>query len=134
RGRADVPISTAIARRYAGAYFTLAQEAGEIDAWGQDLGRVSVALTNPEVASALSNPRLPRAERSRIAMQLLEGMPDHARNLVRLLVQRGRTDILPQLVEHYQRLADRASGVVRAEVITAVEIDDKLKQQIAKTL
>lgn len=127
-------VSTGIARRYADAYFTLAREAGEIDPWGQDLGRVAEALTNSEVASALNNPRLPIADRSRIAMALLEGVPDHARNLARLLVERGRAAILPQVAEHYQRLADRASGVVRAEVITAVEVDDKLKQQIAKTL
>ena len=129
-----MPVSTSIARRYADAYFTLARDAGEIDAWGRDLSHVAEALTNAEVASALANPRLSIAERSRLAMDLLKGVPDHARNLARLLVERSRTDVLPQVVEHYQRLADRASGLVRAEVITAVELDDKLKRQIASTL
>src|SRR5437588_8350383 len=85
-GRADVPVSTSIARRYADAYFTLARDAGEIDAWGRDLSHVAEALTNAEVASALANPRLSIAERSRLAMDLLKGVPDHARNLARLLV------------------------------------------------
>ncbi|HET9051429.1 MAG TPA: ATP synthase F1 subunit delta, partial [Candidatus Dormibacteraeota bacterium] len=69
---------------------------------------------------------------------LLEGVDAEGGNLVRLLVQRRRTDLLPRILEQYDRLADRASGRVRAEVTTAVALDRdqeaRLRQELARHL
>jgi len=118
-----VAVSEEIARRYAQAYFDLAQEAGAIAEWGRELARVADALADPDVARALANPRLRGAERAQLTTALVEGMLPQAANLVRLLLERGRIAALPALVAHYRRLADRASGVVRAEVVSAVPLD-----------
>ena len=127
-------VSEAIARRYAQAYFDLAQQAGQIDAWGRELERVAEALSDPQVARALANPRLRGAQRAELAAALLEGATPQAGNLVRLLIERGRIAALPQVVVHYRRLADRASGVVRAEVTTAVAVSEAEAARIKSTL
>jgi F-type H+-transporting ATPase subunit delta len=127
-------VSEAIARRYAQAYFDLAQAAGAVDAWGSELSRVAEALSDDEVARALDNPRLRVTQRAELAAALLEGTRKEAGNLVRLLVERNRGAALPQVVAHYQRLADRASGVTRAEVTTAVPVDDATAARIRHTL
>jgi F-type H+-transporting ATPase subunit delta len=127
-------VSEAIARRYAQAYFDLAQEAGDIDAWGRELSRVAEALSDPDVAAALANPRLRAPQRAELAATLLEGTRKQAGNLVRLLIERNRIGALPQVVTHFQRLADRASGLTRAEVVTAVPVDDATAARIKRTL
>ena len=126
--------SEAIARRYAQAYFDLAEAAGAIDAWGRELSRVSEALSDEQVARALANPRLRASQRAELAAGLLEGTRKEAGNLVRLLIERNRIAALPGVVAHYQRLADRASGVTRAEVITAVPVDEATATRIRQTL
>ncbi|HKR98918.1 MAG TPA: F0F1 ATP synthase subunit delta [Candidatus Dormibacteraeota bacterium] len=127
-------VSTAVARRYADAYFALAREGKDIDGWGKALRRSAEVLGNDEVTAALSNPRLNNSERARITLDLLRDEPAHVRNLARLLVERGRLAALPFIVDRYQQLADRASGVFRAEVTTAVEPSAGVKKQIAEML
>jgi F-type H+-transporting ATPase subunit delta len=127
-------VSEAIARRYAQAYFDLANQAGEVEPWGRELERVAQALTDPEVARALENPRLRGPERAKLVGSLLESVEPRTGNLVRLLVERGRLAALPAVVAHYRRLADRASGVVRAEVIAAVAVDEQAAARLRRTL
>jgi F-type H+-transporting ATPase subunit delta len=123
-----------IARRYAHAYFDLARQAGDVATWREALRTVTETLTDEQVATALEDPRLPSSERLRLVEELLGDVAQPARNLARLLVERGRAAVLPLLLEEYDALADRASGVTRAEVLTAVPVDKSLEQSISRTL
>jgi F-type H+-transporting ATPase subunit delta len=123
-----------IARRYARAYFDLARQAKDIPGWRKGLAQVATVLDDERVARALRDPRVPQSERARVISELLGDAPEAARNLARLLVERGRIAVLPQVVEEYDALADRESGVVRAEVVTAVPVNAKLEQTISRRL
>jgi F-type H+-transporting ATPase subunit delta len=127
-------MASSIGRRYAQAYFDLARNEGKIGERRTDLARAVETLSNPEVANALANPRLTRAERTRLALEMLDGVAEPARNLVRLLMERGRLGVLGELLETYDRLTDRHSGVIRAEVIAAIPVDDDLKTRVTKVL
>ncbi len=126
--------SSAVARRYAAAYFALAQDAGEVDKRRDDLARAVATLANQEVLDALGNPRLDVADRVRLALELVDGIGEPARNLVRLLVERNRIAALPGVLEQYDILADRAAGVVRADVTTAVPVSDAQRKAITEAL
>jgi F-type H+-transporting ATPase subunit delta len=125
---------SAIARRYGQAYFELARDAGDIEGWRKELAGVVEVLSNTEVAQAVQNPKLPLSQRVRLTLDLLDGASKPARNLARLLVERRRTSLLPEMLAHYDQLADRASGVLRAEIITAVPIDERLERAISEAL
>jgi F-type H+-transporting ATPase subunit delta len=56
------------------------------------------------------------------------------RNLVHLLIDRRRVRQLPGILNHYDVLADRESGTVRAQVTTAIEPDEQLQRAIARAL
>ena len=127
-------MASSIGRRYAQAYFDLARQAKKIPQRRDDLVRSVETLANPEVADALVNPRLTLADRTRLALDLLDGVGEPARNLVRLLIERSRTGVLGDLVETYDILTDRESGVIRAEVITAIPVDSELKKHIGSVL
>ena len=123
-----------IARRYAQAYFELARQAKDIPGWRRSLEEVVQTLTRPDVVAVLDDPRLPQHERARVVSELLADVAPPARNLARLLVERGRHGVLPQVLEQYDIFADRESGVVRAEVTTAVPVDATLEQRIRTEL
>ena len=126
--------SSAIARRYASAYFDVARDDDALDKRDDDLARATETLGNTEVTEALGNPRLDVADRVSLALDLIDGVGEQARNLVRLLVERNRIAALPGVLEQYRVLADRARGVVRAEVITAVEVSQPVQARIAEGL
>ncbi len=77
---------------------------------------------------------LPHGERIKLVADLLSDLPAPARNLARLMVERGRLPVLPQVLEHYDVLADRESGVQRAEVLTAVPVTAALETSIRSRL
>jgi F-type H+-transporting ATPase subunit delta len=127
-------MATAVARRYAAAFFAVAQADKAIDRRGDDLARAVETLSNQEVVAALRNPRLDVADRVRLALELIDGVGDNTKNLVRLLVEHGRIAVLPDVLSQYRVLADRASGVVRAQVTTAVAISAAARKRIADAL
>jgi F-type H+-transporting ATPase subunit delta len=123
-----------LARRYAEAYFALAQEADDITGWREQLAAVVEVLSDAAVSEALANPRTSLAERVRQGMNLLKGASPEARNLARLLIERRRVGIAREILNHYDALADKASGVVRVEVTTAVPADATLEKHIRDAL
>lgn len=127
-------MASSIGRRYAQAYFDLAREERKIPQRREDLVGAVETLSHRDAASALANPRLTLTDRTRLALDVLEGVGEPARNLVRLLLERGRLGVLEELVETYDLLTDRDSGVIRATVTTAVPADDDLRARISQTL
>ena len=123
-----------IARRYAEAYFALASERGEIPGWREQLAAAVQVVADPRVATTLANPAISPEARTGELMSLLRDVSPEARNLVRLMFERGRISVAQAVLDHYDRLADEASGVVRAEVTTAVPVDDQLRREITETL
>jgi F-type H+-transporting ATPase subunit delta len=67
-------------------------------------------------------------------LKLLKGASDEARNLARLLIERRRIGIIREVLTHYDALADKASGVIRAEVVTAIPVDKALEKHIRESL
>jgi F-type H+-transporting ATPase subunit delta len=127
-------VASSIGRRYAQAYFDLARQEGKIPERRDDLARAVEILSIPDVADALANPRLGLSDRTSLALAVLEGVGEPARNLVRLLIERNRLSVLGELVETYDILTDRDSGVVRADVTTAIPVDEELKAHITRAL
>ncbi|HEX3604683.1 MAG TPA: F0F1 ATP synthase subunit delta [Candidatus Dormibacteraeota bacterium] len=126
--------SDVLARRYAEAYFDLARQAGRIDEMGDDLGRAVDMLQQPAVAEAMRNPRVPLHERVKLITDLTDGLGQPTRNLLRLLLERGRIGILGAVLDRYRLLADEATGVTRVQVTSAVPLDQRLEQTIRDTL
>ena len=131
-------VSDLAALRYAQAYFDVAAEERRVDGLRAGLATAAARLGAEEVRGIFSNPRVDRTQRAAVAESLLEGADAAARNLVRLLVDRGRIDLLPRILEQFDRLADRASGRIRAEVTSAVALDHaqerRLRDELARHL
>ena len=116
---------TPAARRYAEAAFELASRDAAHDTWRDGLNLAATLLADAEVARAIDNPARPFARR-RVMLDRLLG--DHVAapvaNLVRLLAQRGRLEMLPQIATEYQRLLNRQRGIVEATVTSALPLGE----------
>lgn len=127
-------MASALARRYAAAAFEVARGQDAVDAVGADLERAVELLADPRVETAMTNPRVSTPERAELASRLLESLSAPARNLVRLLVVRGRIQLLGEVVSEYRALAEAASGVRRAVVASAVPLDQATQRRIQAAL
>jgi F-type H+-transporting ATPase subunit delta len=111
------------ARRYAEAVFDLASRDGNHDRWARDLETVAGIVADERVSDVLDNPSIPHPERQQIVERILAPRVDRGVfNLVRLLVERGRTELLPQIAAEYRRLANRQAGIVEAVVTSAAPL------------
>jgi F-type H+-transporting ATPase subunit delta len=111
------------ARRYAEAAFELADRDGSHDRWDEDLRLAGEIVADERVAHILDNPAVPLARREKVLRDLFDKrLTPVALNLTRLLVQRGRIEILPAVAAEYGRLHDAAQGIVAATVTSAAPL------------
>ena len=123
------------ARRYAQAVFQLAMEQDGLERWLDDLTLVASALQDAEFSDFLDAPQVTVAQKVQV---LKDSLQDHisplALNLVSLLASRNSANLIPGVTEVYQELLDAHTGIERADVVTAVSVDDDQQKRIAELL
>lgn len=123
------------ARRYARAIFELALERNQpLEAWLSDLQTVEAALSDPAVQPTLLSPKLSFEQKRELIDRPLGGIDQLRRNLVYLLVDRGRLELLPQVVSEFRAMMLEHQGIAEATVTTAVPIGDAEAERIAALL
>jgi F-type H+-transporting ATPase subunit delta len=126
---------TTSARRYAEAAFELAAAGNAHDTWGRDLELAATLLGDERVSGVLDNPSIPLREREELVAKLLERrVSKPVVNLVRLLAQRGRTELLPAISREFHRLLNEQRGIVEALVSSAKPLDAEDRAAVAKTV
>jgi F-type H+-transporting ATPase subunit delta len=121
-----MPRPTPAARRYAEAGFELATRDGARDAWRDGLNVAAALVAEPRISAVLDDPGRPFEKRSKALDGLLGShVPPQVANVVRLLMKRGRLDILPLVAAEYQRLLNRDRGIVEATVTSALPLNKK---------
>jgi F-type H+-transporting ATPase subunit delta len=109
-----------IARPYAEAAFSLAQERNALPQWSQMLRLAGAVVADPKVADALDNPRLDAAAKeSRLLSVCGDNLDAGGRNFVRVLVEADRVMLLPTIQALFEALKDEADGVAKALIETA---------------
>ena len=121
-------------KRYAQALFELALERGEPEHCRNSLKEAASAVADSRLMDILENPRLPFEVKKSILSELLGAMEPLVANLTSLLMTRGRLRTLDDIAEHYERLLDRHHGIVRAEVLTAVLLNDEDRERFSTLL
>ena len=129
--RRGITLASGAAKRYAQAVLGLAKEAGTLDAWYEDLGRLDAVMRDPRAAAYFASPNVSAADKRRALDQVLANAQPEARNLVGLLVERDRLDIVPEMFRIYAdaRLAEQ--GIAIAEVTTAEPLG-MLEQEVVR--
>lgn len=129
--------SMVLAKRYAKALFAVGKEDGAFEQYGQALNSMAELYGSmAEVADALTNPVYPVEVREKVMEHLVKSMgpaPVMA-NFFKLLVQKKRAGILPELAEEYQGLVDADKNLVRGTVVSATALTADLNAKVKATL
>jgi F-type H+-transporting ATPase subunit delta len=122
------------ARRYGQAVFDIALEKKEVDRWQSDLSKIASLAEDATVAAWLENPKVHFDLKARLLSEQLGDINPLALNLAYLLIARGRLGMAGDIADEYQYLLDRHRGLERAEVTTAIPLDDEEKKHLAEGL
>ncbi|MEE8473078.1 MAG: ATP synthase F1 subunit delta [Dehalococcoidia bacterium] len=121
-------------KRYAQAVFQMAAEPGEQDRWHSDLRLIAQALTDPQFQKILASPKIRFEQKASMLAKVLEGVGPLALNLASLLTAQGHMGIAGGIAEEYGRLLDDQRGIEHALVTTAIPLDDKGRDNVARKL
>ena len=112
------------ARRYAEAAFEIAERDDSIEAWMAALTIAQERLVAPEVMRFLSNPSLAAASRIEVLGRIVgDDVSGAQRNLLSLMIKRGRFEQLPAVIREFRRLYRLGEGIVEATVTSAAALD-----------
>jgi F-type H+-transporting ATPase subunit delta len=129
-------LTRSTARRYAEAAFQIAERDDSMTAWLAAFEVAEERLSDGDAARLLGNPALASDDRVRLLDRILGDDVDGApRNLLALLVRRGRFDTLPAVGREFRRMHNRREGIVEARVTSAAPLDsterDALQERLA---
>lgn len=127
-----------VARRYAKAFIELARETGEVDALLGDLQRVGelVGSNGGELLGALSNPVFTVEERKAVLGAILPraNVRPMTRNLLMLLLDKGRFQDFSAVLSVYSDMADEQASRQRVTVETAEPLTPQLEAEVRASL
>lgn len=130
-------IGSAVGKRYATALYGLAEENKAVDRIGKDLAALAETWkTNAELRNLFESPRFGLEEKRSVIGALADKSGAHPmfKNMLLLLSDRRRLPYLPDIASAYERIAERRSGRVRAEVISAGKLPDSYYAELERTL
>lgn len=123
------------ARPYARAAFGYARDGDELDAFSDMLETAATLVEDSRLRALLTDPRLTRARRTEM-LETLGG--DHfdapMRQLLRILGERDRLPILPEIREQFEQLRADHERRLTAEVVSARELDPAQQERIRAAL
>lgn len=124
-----------VARPYAEAVFKLAREQGGLDRWSAMLAFASAVAADPRMRAVIGAPQQGTGVVERLFLAVSgERLDGQARNLVSVLVENGRAELLPQIHEIFEVLKADAQGVLEARIQTAFALDDAQLASIVTSL
>ena len=128
-------MASSAAKRYAQAVFSLGKEQDSLDAWAEDLAMLSRIVADDQIAIYLTNPSV-AAERRIEALEtsLNTNVQPEARNLARMLIERNRTTLIPEIREMFDDQLRAERGIVVAQVTTAEPLSDAERDYIREKL
>ncbi|MCX7929291.1 MAG: ATP synthase F1 subunit delta [Chlorobi bacterium] len=113
-----------VAKRYAQSLLDAALNAGALDQVMQSVELFHIALgASAPLRALLRNPVI-AAERKKAVLDAIFGEQTHPlfRAFLQLVCTKGRENVLDQIAEQFITLYDQYVGIVRARVVSAVEL------------
>jgi F-type H+-transporting ATPase subunit delta len=121
-------------RRYAEAAFQIALRDDTLEDWRRELDLAAATLRTSGLEAVLANPAIPLDQRIDAAQRILVSLSEPVRNLVLLLLRRGRIEQLPRVALEFARLDDQRKGLTHATATSATPLDAKELRAIVARL
>lgn len=125
---------TAASKRYAKALYELAREHGNVSAVEEDLKQVAAAFAESEdLRGVLGHPSIAPEAKKNVIAALFDGkVSTEVSNLLKLLVDRRREALLPELAADYRKIAGEGMKQAEAVVTTPFPLTEEESAEIAR--
>lgn len=129
-------IEKTLAKRYAAALLKVTDAEGSTEETESLLLALKDAYNSQkEFRAVLSQPRVPRAAKKRLLGKIFEGKAKQSfTDFLDLLVDKNRQDIIPDIADMYDRLADASKGVVKITVKSWRPLSDAQRSDLQSKL
>ena len=125
---------TTAARPYAKAAFELANGAGTLDQWSEQLAALSTVVAAEDSAALLSHPRITKDQKVDMLAEIAGVSSDGGKNLLKMLGENDRFVLLPEIANIFEMMKADAEGAIEAEVTAARKLTAKQQETIAAAL
>ena len=124
-----------VAQSYAKAVHELCANVPAAEAWSAKLAQLAMVAANPDMLQFLADISRSSAARTQGFLAVVASELDPAAtNLVRLMGENGRLDMLPEIAQQFELLRDEAEQRITASVASAFPLTDTEIQQIKAAL
>ena len=122
-----------IARPYAEALFkSLKTDLGGTANW---LDQFAAIAGNAQLQQFAGNPKVTREQVFDVFTGIAKGsLPESAKNFLRIVIENGRVDALPEIAAQFRALVNAQAGSSDAVVFSAFAIDDKALTELTSVL
>lgn len=127
--------SRTLARPYAEAVFNLATEHDRLAQWSGMLRLLAEVTSDPRVATLAADPRVSKRHLAGLLLDICGArLNEDGKNLVRLLIENERLELLADITAVFEALRADAEGTIEVEAISAFRLSDKEIQNIAQAV
>lgn len=124
-----------LARPYAKAAFSYAQQASDLSGWGSLLATAAAVSQSEKVHELLDNPQLTSDQRADKFLSICsDDLGESGKNFIRLLAENHRLPLLPEISALFEELKAQAEATLEVEVVSARALSDAQAQQLTRAL
>jgi len=122
------------AKRYAKALFELSSD--QLDTVQKDMQLVQKTFKeSPELAKIVKDPTIVASKKLNIATAVFGNkVSKNTQKLISLLGQKDRLSLLQDIAKAFDELYKKSKGIKDATVVTAVPLNDKIKESILQKI
>jgi len=124
-----------IARPYAQAIFSLAQEQSDLKGWSEMLQFVAAVAADPQMVAVIDSPSFDNSQIADLFIEVCgDKLNDAGKNMIRALAENDRLTLLPEVAELYEVERATVEGTIVAEVTSATALNETQEKEIAEAL
>ena len=126
-----------ISKRYARAFFDIAGEEKKLEQYYNELHQFSsVIAQNKDLGGFLANPIFEQEIKKKVLEKIIGklSLSPMTINFLKLLIDKKRIDVLPDIETCYRQLMDETLKTVRVTVKTAFELTPDMRSYITSSL
>lgn len=124
-----------LARPYAEAIFSLAQESGRLDDWSRTLGLLAQMVQEPHLVEAIESPDWADDQLLTLLREVGgEVFDDQAANLIRLLLENKRLELAPEISLLFEERKTAAQGSLEILISSPYAVNKTQEKRLAEAL
>lgn len=124
-----------IARPYAQAIFSLAQEQSDLKGWSEMLQFAAAVAADPQMVAVIDSPAFDSSQVADLFIDICgKNLNDAGKNMIRVLADNDRLTLLPEVAMLFEAQRATVEGTIVAEVTSATALNAAQQKEIAASL